>query len=67
MSERLELRPLRHGESVHHRNNIKGDNRPENLEFWHTHQPKGARVEDTVRWARWFLSSTATLVASLAR
>lgn len=43
------------GESVHHRNNIKHDNRPENLQLWHTHQPKGAGVEDTVRWARWFL------------
>jgi hypothetical protein len=21
-----------------------------------THQPKGASVEDTVRWARWFLA-----------
>jgi hypothetical protein len=48
-------RPLRKGESVHHRNNIKHDNRPGNLELWHTHQPKGASVEDTVRWARWFL------------
>jgi hypothetical protein len=41
---------------VHHRNNIKHDNRPENLQLWHTHQPKGASVEDTVRWARWFLA-----------
>jgi hypothetical protein len=55
MSELLG-RPLRPGESVHHRNNIKHDNRADNLELWHTHQPKGARVEDTVRWARWFLA-----------
>jgi hypothetical protein len=49
-------RPLRRGESVHHRNNIKHDNRPDNLQLWHTHQPRGASVEDTVRWARWFLA-----------
>lgn len=48
-------RPLRRGESVHHVNNIKHDNRPDNLQLWHTHQPKGASVEETVRWARWFL------------
>jgi hypothetical protein len=28
-------RPLRKGESVHHRNNINHDNRPENLQLWH--------------------------------
>ena len=49
-------RPIRQGESVHHKNNIKHDNRPDNLELWHTHQPRGASVEDTVRWARWFLA-----------
>jgi hypothetical protein len=26
-----------------------------NAKLWHVHQPKGASVEDTVRWARWFL------------
>ena len=28
---------------------------PDNLQLWHIHQPRGASVEDTVRWARWFL------------
>jgi len=48
-------RPLAKGETVHHRNNIKWDNRPQNLELWHVHQPCGASVADTVAWARWFL------------
>jgi hypothetical protein len=48
-------RPLVKGETVHHKDNIKWDNRPESLELWHVHQPCGASVVDTVAWARWFL------------
>jgi len=49
-------RPLRPGETVHHRNLIRSDNRPSNLELWTSHQPRGARVSDMLAWCRWFLS-----------
>ena len=39
-------RALRPGETVHHRNLIRSDNRPGNLELWTSHQPRGARVAD---------------------
>lgn len=54
MSEMLG-RPLLPGENVHHRNGVRTDNRPENLELWVVSQPEGQRVEDVVAHARLML------------
>ena len=50
-------RKLLPGETVHHKNGVRDDNRLDNLELWSSSQPAGQRVEDKVAWAREILAT----------
>jgi hypothetical protein len=46
--EQMIGRPLEPDEEVHHKNRVRNDNDPSNLELWVTPQPRGGRAEDLV-------------------
>jgi hypothetical protein len=62
--ERLLGRPLSRSENVHHKNGVRNDNRPENLELWSTAQPCGQHVSDKLEHAREILNTYGEVIAA---
>ena len=59
VAEKMLKRRLREGETVHHLNGLRWDNRPENLEIWSGNHPSGVREEDLLAWAVDFVIAKA--------
>jgi hypothetical protein len=61
-------RSLAEGETVHHRNGVRNDNRLENLQLRVGPHPRGITVEDACEWARMILAryNTPEIAALLA-
>jgi hypothetical protein len=55
MSQHIGRRLIK-GETIHHRNGIRDDNRIENLEIWHRAQPPGQRLDEKIEWCKKFLA-----------
>ena len=58
-------RSLFPNENVHHKNGLRRDNRPSNLELWTSSQPSGQRVTDLLAWAHEIIERYETEIGDL--
>jgi hypothetical protein len=58
-------RPLKKGETVHHKNGIRSDNVITNLELWSKSHPSGQRVVDVYNWAKSYIAEYEREMSSL--